>query len=64
MLGGIFVKLYRCYSERMYEYFIEHGQEKLLKAKDIKTNAILYAFEETEKLKNLREQYNKEILHK
>lgn len=58
------MKLYRCYSERMYEYLINHGQVRLLKAKDIKTNAILYAFEETEELINLRDKYNKEVLHK
>ena len=58
------IKLYRCYSERMYEYLIKNGQVRLLKAKDIKTNAVLYAFEETEELVNLIYRYNKEVLHK
>lgn len=64
MMGGINIKLYRCYSERMYEYLIGHGQQRLLKAKDIKTNAILWAFEETEELVNLIGRYNKEVLHR
>ena len=58
------MKLYRCYSERMYEYLIKNGQVRLLKAKDIKTNAVLWAFEETEKLINLIDKYNKEDLRK
>jgi len=58
------MKLYRCYSERMYEYFIAHGKERLLKARDIKTNAILYAFEENEELINLRRQYENEVLRR
>jgi hypothetical protein len=48
----------------MYEYLVAHGKERLLKARDIKTNAILYAFEETTELINLRKQYEKEVLHK
>ena len=48
----------------MYEYLIKNGQVRLLKAKDIKTNAVLWAFEETEKLINLIDKYNKEVLRK
>jgi len=58
------MKLYRCYSQRLYEYLNIHGQKRLLKAKDIKTDAILYAFEENEELLNLISQYEKEVLHK
>lgn len=49
--------VYRCYSNCLKDYLTKNGERYFLVAKDIKSNKVFYAFEKTERLFELIQEW-------
>ena len=57
IVGGNYIKVYRCYSNNLKEFLISGGLRYLIIALDIVTKKTFWLFEKTDEFENLMNQW-------
>jgi len=57
IVGGNYIKVYRCYSNNLKEFLISGGLRYLVIALDIVTKKTFWLFEKTDKFESLMNQW-------
>lgn len=49
--------VYRCYSEKEFEFLKTHGIEYIIKCRDIRTSAVMWLYERNNEFTQLLDKY-------
>lgn len=53
--------VYRCYSEREFEFLRSKGFEYIIKCRDIRTSAVMWLYDRSDELTNVLDEFKKSV---